>query len=664
MPSLDHIHQFHCFEAPLALPPRVSPNSAGTLKLRMESASAAVHPLLPATTFWSYEGCVPGPTVVVKSGPKSVRVHFDNLLQDAGGTPLALPFASVTGAADPAMNEAGSADCTVNAFAAGLTPWTATHLHGAATHPDSDGWPENVDPPGSRTDRSYQFAPEVYTVRDTAGNVVQQFDGGRAPTFWYHDHVMSATRFNVYAGLAGMWLVRDPIEATLDLPKGSDELVLVVQDRNFETTGGASGDDLTGALLHKNTDGTMECFAPATLVNGALWPTHAVRPRLGRLRLVNGSNARVYRLHFMGRKSAIADPQPLPSGSVQQIGTDGGLLGSAIDLVDLVDDHGNPVPGSGCLVLAPGERADLLVDFGGLAQAGWDAIEVYNSASAPYNSAAETLAQLSDVYTPDAAGFRPYPAVMRFTFRQGPKKPQAIQHMALLGATFKRLGHADLPADHGHSLVVLREENGTLYLHEMRPEAEADAMGMNLYQVQLPPPASGRVGIRVMLPQEPQHAGPPADVSYVTVAKRFHDGPTIFIGWGAWHVWRVLNLSPDTHPFHLHLVQFQGLSRTTYLPVAPMGSDGPDYVFTTKQAPVDLSPAERGWKDTLRANPGQRDDASGDIQSAELLTLAAQFTRHAGRYVYHCHILEHEDQDMMRHFVVVPPQLMGGMPGM
>lgn len=666
MPTLDQLYQNHRFEAPLQRPPHLStqsggaPNAPRRLHMRLLPVAGSVHPLVPPTNFWSYEGSVPGPTVVVPASDQTVRATFDNQLFDGAGSPATMPLQSVmddTTPADLGMNQPGSNGFTPNPLLTGLKAWTTVHLHGAPTEADSDGWPESIEPAGVRTERCYEFPQEVYAVRDGSGQL-QQFDGGRAPTYWYHDHAMGVTRFNVYAGLAGAWLVRDPVEGALGLPTGSREHVLVIQDRNFETDTGLPDGNLSGPLLHKNTGGVMEAFGPATLVNGVLWPQLSVPRRLARLRVVNGSNARVFRLHFMGRRAAQTDPQPLPPQFVQQIGTDGGLLGAAIDL-DLVPDGipGAPLPGSHSLTLAPGERADLLVDFGGLAQAGWQAIELYNSAPAPFNSDSEQLASLAAIYTPDPAGFRPYPAVMRFDIKGGAAVPTSIQSMPLLGASFKRLQHTDLPLSHEHSLVAMREENGTLFMHELLPVDEADAMGMNMHAM------AGAGGICLTLPQEHRHDGSIGDVTYVTVAKGFSDTNTIFIARDSWHVWRVLNLSPDTHPFHMHLVQFQGLSRVAYRAAASQPMAHSAFTFTIKDAPSDLAPSERGWKDTLRANPGQRETIDNEdcIKSAEMLTVAAQFTRHCGQYVYHCHILEHEDQDMMRHFVVMPKELMGSM---
>ena len=150
--------------------------------------------------------------------------------------------------------------------------------------------------------------------------------------FWYHDHAMGATRFYNFAGLAGVWIVRDPVEHRLGLPTDEwHELPLIIQDRNLALN--TSG-DLDGRLLHKVQFNVRECFGPVTVVCGKLWPRINVEPRVYRLRLLNGSNARYFRLNFFGLVAKTDAPPytPLDPAMVQQIGTDGGLLGAAMDL--------------------------------------------------------------------------------------------------------------------------------------------------------------------------------------------------------------------------------------------------------------------------------------------------------------------------------------------
>jgi Multicopper oxidase len=153
-------------------------------------------------------------------------------------------------------------------FAAALPGFSVVHIHGAVTNAASDGWTENLAVPG-------QQALDTYP------------NDQRAALLWYHDHVMGVTRFSVYAGLAGLWIVRDDRERELDLPEGPPyELPLLLTDRNFDTGADAS---LTGELLHKTDPEVMECFSPFTAVNGAVWPVVEVEPTTCRFRMLNGS---------------------------------------------------------------------------------------------------------------------------------------------------------------------------------------------------------------------------------------------------------------------------------------------------------------------------------------------------------------------------------------
>jgi spore coat protein A len=641
------------------------------LTLHEKMRMVEVHPALGATTpIWGYEGKFPGPTIEVDSGSE-VRIKVVNKI--VGNMPY--PHVVVDDTAGGSMNDPGTEALSADSLdlhetenVSALNAWTVMHLHGAPAHPDSDGWTDNMIGNGEHVEMVYRCDRETYSMAhpaQTPGDdpVVETYKGGAAPMYWYHDHAMSVTRFNVFSGLAGGWLVRDPVEALIGLPMGEFELPLILQDRNFETADGTVAGDLTGRFLHKVQTGVRECFAPATIVNGKLWPRAEVKKRVYRLRIVNGANARVYRLHFMGMKTSDENGrEKLASGLVQQIGTDGGLLGTAVDLPD------------GSLVLSPGERADLLLDFGQIALDGYQHVVVYNSAGAPFNG--EPLGNdESAIYTGDRDQFREFPQVMRFDLQGNHVHPgikgHPIEHMAL-DPEFKRLpiDHALYPADHGHSLIALREEDVAetdpetgevkvktmLFLHEMMDEEMANKMGMNMHAIRVPDPADPTqtvpAGIKLKLAGDA--------VTYVTVAKRFNDMTSIFIEKGAWHLWKVINLSPDTHPFHIHLVQFQAIKRKRYPasdPNSPIDNTGFEFSFVETPADAVIDENEAGWKDTIRVNPGDR-DAADKILSAEMVTVAAQFNKHAGRYMYHCHILEHEDSEMMRSFVVVPKETM------
>jgi spore coat protein A len=141
---------------------------------------------------------------------------------------------------------------------------------------------------------------------------------------------------------------------------------------------------------------------------------------------------------------------------------------------------------------------------------------------------------------------------------------------------------------------------------------------------------------------------------YRTVASHFEDATTFFPMLGEYEVWQLINLTGDTHPIHLHLDPFQILSRRAIrYEIRQDGIDDFDLAasITLGRDPDDqldhaIDDNERGLKDTIRVNPH------------EIVELAVRFTTYAGRYMYHCHILEHEDRDMMRPFVTMPADLM------
>ena len=325
-----------------------NPDDVLELRVRMINASLRLHPELPPTDLWTYEGEYPGPVFVVRRGQR-VRVEWINDLKGA----LPVEVVSCGNAARDSnlvspQNEPGSTDgngpSKPDRRAAALPPWTVVHLHGGRTAADSDGWTENAFLPRDRMTSSQQ---SLYT------------NDQQATMLWYHDHGMGITRLNVYAGLAGGWIIRDDVEDALALPSGNFELALVIQDKNLETdkTG------LTGQLLHKvetdfdkitDNSFTGELFAPFTLVNGTIWPHHRVKPKPYRIRLLNGSNARTYELFLLREDGSVANDL------IQQIGSDGGLLPAAVNVSSLTFEDGQTAKG---LILAPAERVDLIIDF-------------------------------------------------------------------------------------------------------------------------------------------------------------------------------------------------------------------------------------------------------------------------------------------------------------
>ncbi len=209
----------------------------------------------------------------------------------------------------------------------GVVPRTVVHLHGLRVAPESDGDPDANFPPGAQS--------SLYNYPN-----IQQ-----AATLWYHDHALGITRLNVYMGLAGFYLIRDAAEDALGLPGGLYEVPLVIQDRSFNPDGSL-----------KYLDTWQDHFAgDFILVNGKVWPFLNVRQGKYRFRIVNASGTRVYALTLSN------------GATFQQIGSDQGLLGAPVPLTQLT--------------IAPGERADIVIDFS--AYAAGTEIVLTNSAPVP-----------------------------------------------------------------------------------------------------------------------------------------------------------------------------------------------------------------------------------------------------------------------------------------
>ena len=289
---------------PLPIPPIARP--AGTrpspedpsqqipyYRMAMQAIESKIHRDLPATRMWGFEHCSPGPTFEARSH-HGLMVEWVNELPHKHFLPI-----------DHSLHGAEATLPEVR---------SVIHLHGGKTPPDSDGYPEHWVVPG----KSSTF---FYPNRQDAA------------TLFYHDHTMGINRLNIYAGLQGMYLIRDEAEDALGLPKGKYEIPLLVYDRFLLPDGQLS----YPVSPRANAPWVPEVFGNAILVNGKLFPYLDVEPRKYRFRLMNGSNGRFYRFSF---------GKLLP---FQQIGTEQGLL---------------PAPVSAQrVVMAPAERVDVVFDF-------------------------------------------------------------------------------------------------------------------------------------------------------------------------------------------------------------------------------------------------------------------------------------------------------------
>src|SRR5256712_3477764 len=219
-----------CLRVPPTLHPQQMDDQRYSLRVQMRPAQIQLHSDLPPSEVWTYEGSLPGPIIEVARGQR-VQIEWINALP----ADQPYPITAVT-APDGTQNEPGRSGRPANATVASLQPWTVVHLHGGRTAAVSDGWTENASLSGQVTTSDYA-------------------NDQQATLLWDHDHAMGITRFNVYAGLAGLYLIRDAEEEALGLPAGPYEIPLLLQDRNLET---APDGSLTGRLLHKVEDNTME----------------------------------------------------------------------------------------------------------------------------------------------------------------------------------------------------------------------------------------------------------------------------------------------------------------------------------------------------------------------------------------------------------------------
>ena len=570
------------------LPSRlIAADHDGRLTVGIRAGPHKFHRDLPASSIWGFEGLIPGPTIEAERA-QAVTVEWRNQLE--GPFPVCDTVAPEATDADgvPVQCLPGLSGGEPDRHAASLTGQTVVHLHGALTPASYDGWAENIFAPG-------QTAVFHYPMDQ------------RAALLWYHDHVMGITKYDVYAGLAGLWIVRDERERQLGLPEGPPfEVPLLIQDRNFDTD---EQGRLTGRLVHKTDPEVMEAFPPFTVVNGKVWPVLDVQPATYRFRVLNGSNARTYRLVLVHEGEPALD-------RIAQIGTDHGLLRAPA-----------AVPPGG-LTLASAERADLLVDFSDLAPG--SELTVLNTAAAPFDGSAFPAADAEKAA--DAEGLLPYPQVLRFRVagetasrRSVPQKLatdfEPPSSDALGGARRRAIALVEREMDDGPNMLTMRE---------------------------LEVASAGDQGPLVTV------ADGDESTRYRVVAAHFEDTTTFFPMLGRYEVWQLVNLTGDTHPIHLHLDPFQILSRRAIryeIPEGGIGDRDLTAAITLERDPDDkldhtIDDNERGLKDTIRVNPN------------EIVEIAVRFTTYSGRYMYHCHILEHEDRDMMRPIVTMPSELM------
>lgn len=511
-------------------------------EIEMRETEQKLHRDLPATTVWGYDGLVPGPTIEAEQG-EPIYVRWKNNLPDEHLLPV-----------DTTIH-----DDVIPYDIDGVR--TVTHLHGGNVDDASDG------PARGWFTRDFAETGPNFEKKD------YYYANEQPPaTLWYHDHALGITRLNVYAGLAGFYLLRSDHERSLDLPSGEYEIPLVFQDRKFNEDGSMyypTGDDLESDEELPEPSIVPQFYGDVSTVNGKAWPRLSVEPRQYRLRMLNGANSRYYRL-----KLREYDEQSGETGgdgpAFVQIGTDGGLFSE-------------PVEHDGRLELGSAQRADVLVDFSDYAG---ETLLVHDDAPAMYRGQSRE----------DAAEVEPLPEVMLIDVAESGSAEQTNQ----LPETLTRMPE-----------LSLEEVDNERYLPLLQ---NSDEYGRTLFLL-----------------------GSESDQSGHKLTDPATETPTL----GDTELWSIPNFTGMSHPMHLHLVHFQVLGRQ------PAGYDPSEGIDPDALEPP--KPSERGWSDVVSVDPGEVVHVLVHFGEYDGL-----FNDQTGEYMWHCHMIEHEDHDMMRPLNVLP----------
>jgi spore coat protein A len=550
------------FTKALGRPPKVVLTAKSkSVTLDVTQFSQQVLTGYPATRLYGYgvagkKGSWPGPSLHATS-KQTTNITFRNKLPK-GSRKLAngghlLPV------------DATLLDASMLALPAGAKP-TVTHLHGAHVEWQSDGHPE-----------------AWFTQTNLRGSkwrkAVNKFDNSQVGgTLWYHDHTHGLTRLNVYAGMAGAYLLHDSTEAKLIkknvLPAAAFDREIVLQDRWFNDDGQLSLDTTSPPTSGVN----LSIYPDFMMANGVPWPVLAVQPRKYRFRFINGSDSRIYVLRLSSARKFLV------------VGTELGLLPKAVATSELA--------------MAPGERYDVVLDFTGharnaeiiLRNGGIDG-GLFGFADAN----GTTTNRPSDVAFGDGNPTDPRSTGQIMKFKVSQKLSKAKKGSVVAGT---KLGPA-LPKLKATKTRKLMAFLGT------------DGQGRDMEML-------GNIG-----------AGG---------TKMWMEPATEIVAKGTTEIWEIYNTSVVAHPVHLHLVDFQVLDRAPFQYTSvpkPMMDGGTGGIVTVTSVGTRRKPEtyERGRKDTVLCYPG------------EVTRIIAKFDR-PGNYVWHCHILHHEDHDMMRPITV------------
>ncbi|GAA6526373.1 multicopper oxidase [Intrasporangium sp. DVR] len=662
------------FASPLLIPPAMP--RAGTIPWRgarsvdyyeiamRQFEQQALPPPLPPTTVWGYGPAgsgtalhhAPSLTIEATAGVP-VRVRWINDLVDADGralphllpvdptlhwaNPQRLPDRHGHRSTDQKPDFTGRVFVPSDQYHDPTTQYTTyqgpvpivTHLHGAdGVGQESDGYTEawylpaatDLDPDLATGGRWYAYLAGLvhqrFGVAPEPGTQTSQYPNDNRPsTLWFHDHALGMTRLNVYAGPAGFFLLRDgsggdgpirdartggrgtlpgPAPRRTDPPQGRPyyEIPIAIQDRSFNSD---------GSLFYPDSrtffDGVTGPWLPESDLSPVWNPEF-----FGNTLIVNGRvwphlavEQRRYRFRVLNgcqSRVLLLDFGSIPDVDVWQIGNEGGLLPEAVHVTGDLSDR---------VLLGPAERADLVVDFTDVPPGAW---------------------VLHNVGPDEPFGGGEFE----------PADPQTTGQVLQFRVGRARTPDRSTPPQH----LVLPEIPALPAEERVRRVALIEAMSMAAEEA----PARALLGVVVGDPARP--AGGKVFV------KEWHDEVTEDPDRGATELWEIYNTTGDAHPIHVHEVAFEVVSRQPIL----LGEPGEDHGgaeehelehIGTVTIPPDSSPrgpepGEAGRKDTVIAYP------------EEVTRIRMQFDT-AGRYVWHCHILEHEDHEMMRPIQVGQP---------
>jgi spore coat protein A len=654
---------------PVAVSDRTTATGAVHYSLDVAEYSDRLHPSLDPTTLWGFS-----PSRALLEGPYPRR-HLGGIIVARKGVPTQLTVTNRLPAnhilpVDVSIPSIGGFPEALGRYGGSGYNAISTHLHGGFVPWLSDGGPMAWYTPNGNCGESlmFDFMKSKLNAALQPGQAEYYYPNAQsARMMWYHDHAHEITRLNAYAGIATGYIIRDAAEDNLlncGLPNyveaGGREIPLVVQDKVFVGPDIAIADPLwtslttaksqtvgslwyphtyeknrwrfTGNTVMPDPSCIPEMFGDTMLVNGTVYPQVTVEARRYRFRMLNACQARFLNVQLYAADASRdgitynkSIPVNFPGPNFLVIGTEGGFLPNAVTVPSA--QPFNPLmltSGLPNMLMAPAERFDFLVDFSG--QAGRSFI-LYTDAPAPFPFGDPR----TDFYAGNTNGVTTKPGygpdtriMMRFNViaAAGVDQPLAITGESLRAGLDPFIAPPGIAVQNG----AVNLPPGTA-VRQLTLNEAFDSLGRLIQLI-------GTNQTNLLVPGS-------FGQMYMQTST---ENPTV----GSTEVWQIANLTGDTHPIHFHLVNVQVLARQPFDTRKYAGTP----IFTGPARNPD--PTELGWKETVRMNPGEVTTVimRFDLPSVPFVVPSSPRTGGA-EYVWHCHILEHEEHDMMRPLVVI-----------